>query len=84
MNMKGVFRFILTTGSNEGSIKLKIYKYQQVWLCFFSLIKPKSYELNVQHSVDNVIVLFKTCLLPCKNCKIFKETYRILTFSEGP
>ena len=28
MNMKGVFRrFILTTGSNEGSIKLKIYKY---------------------------------------------------------
>ena len=25
--MKGVFRFILTTGSNEGSIKLKIYKY---------------------------------------------------------
>ena len=25
--MKGAFRFILTTGSNEGSIKLKIYKY---------------------------------------------------------
>ena len=27
--MKGVFQFILTTGSNECSIKLKIYKYKK-------------------------------------------------------